>query len=142
VTRLLAALLLTAGLGQATLAQAAPLAPAEAGVATNSVPGALKVGANADTGVDVYLGVRNGKPVYAGISNNVEARAAQHGARFDGLRQITGQSVTRGEARAIEEALIVRNPGFENLRHSISPTQPYYDEAVEWGEAWLKANGY
>jgi hypothetical protein len=38
--------------------------------------------------------------------------------------------------------LIVRNPGFENIRHSISPTHPYYDEALQWGEAWLKANGH
>jgi hypothetical protein len=49
--------------------------------------------------------------------------------------------VTRGEARAIKEALIVRNPGFGNMRHSISPTHPWYRQAVEWGEAWLKGNG-
>jgi hypothetical protein len=35
-------------------------------------------------------------------------------------------SVTRGEARAIEKARIVRNPGFENGINSISPTHGYY----------------
>jgi len=38
-------------------------------------------------------------------------------------------------------ALINRNPGFDNIRNSISPNHSWYGEAVEWGEAWLKANG-
>lgn len=111
------------------------------GLAPQTVPEALTIGRNAERGVDVYLGVRGGKPVYAGITNSVETRAVQHGARFDQLSQITTQSVTRGEARAIEQALIVRNPGFENAINSISPRHPWYQQAVDWGESWLQGMG-
>ena len=45
-------------------------------------------------------------------------------------------------ARAIEQALIERNPGFENAINSISQRHSYYGSAVDWGEAWLQANGY
>lgn len=34
------------------------------------------------------------------------------------------------------------NPGFENKINSISPTHIYYNDAVEWGEAWLRGNGF
>jgi hypothetical protein len=39
-------------------------------------------------------------------------------------------------------ALINRNPGFEIIRNSISPNHSWYGQAVEWGEAWLKGNGF
>jgi hypothetical protein len=99
-------------------------------------------GKNADAGVDVYVGVRNGQAVYCGISCNLTTRAAQHGSRFDALDALTTSSITRGEARAIEQAVIVRNPGFENVRNSISPTHSWYQQAVDWGEAWLKTHGF
>ena len=41
-----------------------------------------------------------------------------------------------------EEALILRNPGFENKIHSISPKHSYYEDAVDWGNAWLRQNGF
>ena len=63
-------------------------------------------------------------------------------------------NLQRGKARAIEEALIVRgcgrdlsrckdvaDPVLTNRIHSISPTHPYYQEALDWGEDWLKVNG-
>lgn len=96
----------------------------------------------------VYLGVRDGKPVYTGITNDLARRQAQHGERFV-LQQLTSEPLTRGQARAIEQALIERAGGtapkggsFQNLRNSISPTHGYYGQAVDWGEAWLRANGY
>jgi hypothetical protein len=89
----------------------------------------------------VYFGVRNGERVYVGITNNIARRQTEHGARFV-LERVTQSPVTRGEARAIEQALINRNPGFENIRNSISPNHSWYGEAVEWGEAWLKAARY
>jgi hypothetical protein len=52
----------------------------------------------------------------------------------------TGAGLTRGEARAVEQALIDRNKG-QNLINSISRSQPYYDDAVAWGEQWLKGIG-
>jgi RHS repeat-associated protein len=110
-----------------------------ANAGAHALPKALSGGA-ADT--YVYFGSRNGKNVYTGITNNVGRRTSQHGDRFDGLRQITDAPVTRGQARSIEQALIVRNPGFQNVRNSISPNHAYYDDAVSWGESWLKQNGF
>ncbi|MFT3874095.1 MAG: hypothetical protein QM714_15870 [Nocardioides sp.] len=103
-----------------------------------TLPKALSGGA-ADT--YVYLGANNGKNVYVGITNNLARRQGEHGARF-ALDPITSAPVTRGQARAIEQALIVRNPGFQNVRNSISPNHAYYDDAVSWGESWLKQNGF
>jgi hypothetical protein len=104
-----------------------------------ALPKALQGG---PANVHVYYGVRNGQGrVYSGISNDVARRQAQHGDRFV-LEPITTEGVTRGQARAIEEALIVRNPGFENIRHSISPKHAYYQDAVDWGNAWLRAHGH
>lgn len=111
------------------------------GVAANALPEALTISKNAEAGVHVYTGVRNGKDVYAGITNNLMRRQLQHGDRFV-LQQVTEEGVTRGEARAIEQALIVRNPGFENKINSISPNQPYYQQAVDWGESWLQGHGF
>jgi hypothetical protein len=108
--------------------------------ASSALPEALTLGRNAETGVDVYTGVRGGKDVYVGITNNLERRAAQHGDRFV-LQQLTRTSVTRGEARAIEQAMLARNPGFENAINSISPSHPWYQQAVDWGETWLQNAG-
>lgn len=78
--------------------------------------------------------------MYARITNNVARRQAEHGSRFV-LDPITSSPVTRGQARAIEQALIERNPGFWNKINSISPKHSWYQSAVDWGEAWLRANG-
>ena len=120
---------------------AAERAAAHAGDAAHLLPEALTVGHNAEEGVHVYQGYRDGENVYSGITNNFERRQAQHGDRFT-MEQLTGEEgLTRGEARAVEQALIVRNKG-ENKINSISPNQPYYQQAVDWGEAWLQAHGY
>ena len=109
--------------------------------ASRTLPDALRIGRNAEQGVDVYIGIKNGEEVYAGISNNWVRRAAQHGIRFDDVARLTSSPVTRGEARAIEEALILRNQG-QNIRHSISPSHAYYSDAVAWGESWLRNSGF
>jgi RHS repeat-associated protein len=88
----------------------------------------------------VYLGARNGETVYCGISCNVAARQIQHGTRFD--IQSISPMMPRGQARAIEQAMIVRNPQFENIRNSISPSHAYYNDVVRWGENWLQENGH
>jgi RHS repeat-associated protein len=88
----------------------------------------------------VYLGYRDGQAVYCGISCNVAQRQIQHGSKYQ-LDPIT-QSLTRGQSRAIEQAMILRNPQFENIRNSISPSHEYYDDVVRWGENWLQANGH
>lgn len=78
--------------------------------------------------------------MYARITNDLGRRQIQHGDRFI-LQQVTSATVTRGQARAIEQALIERNPGFGNKINSISPKHSWYQSAVDWGEAWLRANG-
>src|SRR5690606_37972153 len=65
----------------------------------------------------VYLGYRDGKAVYCGISCNVARRDAQHGTRFKA--EAFTQMMPRGQARAIEQAMILRNPQFDNMRNSI-----------------------
>lgn len=89
-------------------------------VAANALPALPKAlsGGAADT--YVYFGTRGGKNVYTGITNNLTRRGAQHGERFDQLVRVTNEPVTRGQARSIEQALIARNPGFENKINSIS----------------------
>jgi RHS repeat-associated protein len=86
----------------------------------------------------VYRGLRDETPVYVGITNNPAGRQLQHGDRF--LIDPFGGPITRGQARAIEQAEILRNPQFENIRNSISPLHGFYADVVGWGEAWLKAN--
>lgn len=104
------------------------------------LPDALSVGYNARPGVDVYLGIRAGEPVYVGITNDLARRFAEHSS-FEDLRQVTLGQVTCGQARAIEQALIIRHPGFENKINSISPTHSWYQQAVNWGEQWLRDMG-
>lgn len=88
----------------------------------------------------VYRGFHGEKPVYCGISCNVPQRRLQHGDRFD-IREMSPM-MPRGQARAIEQAMIVRNPQFENIRNSISPDHSYYNDVVRWGESWLQENGF
>lgn len=108
---------------------------------TCELPAALTVGRNADEGVHVYQGVFEGKPVYTGITNNVGRRTREHVHPFEGLEAITsGAGLTRGQARAVEQAIMARNPHYWNLRNSISPRHGYYNQAVRWGEQWLRSN--
>ena len=101
-----------------------------------SLPQALS-GGTVDT--YVYYGKKGGKPVYIGITNDLKSRQMEHGTRFR-LEPITKTPLIRGEARAIEQVLIKNNPGSENIRNSISPTHTWYNQAVEWGEQWLRNN--
>lgn len=91
--------------------------------------------------VHVYRGIdENGEIVYSGITNDLKRRAAQHGDRFTALDPVTTSPVSRGEARAIEQALILRSRG-QNQINAISPRHPYYDDAVKYGRAWLRDAG-
>lgn len=87
----------------------------------------------------VYQGVKGGEDIYVGITNNVVRRTSEHGTRFDELT-VMGSGLTRGEARAVEQAMIVSN-NYDNIINSISPKHSYYDDAVAWGQNWLKQNG-
>lgn len=86
--------------------------------------------------------------MYAGITNDMGRRQSEHGSRFV-LDQLTPEAgLTRGQARAVEEALLTRAGGtaseggvFQNVRHSISPRHSYHQDAVDWGEHWLQGQG-
>jgi hypothetical protein len=90
---------------------------------------------------DVYMGMRNGKPVYVGITKDIATRSCQHGDRFDYLAKITPSQLTRDQARGIEQSVMNKNPNFENVNNSISPNRSWYDEAVTWGSQWLSNHG-
>jgi predicted double-glycine peptidase len=89
----------------------------------------------------VYYGIKNEARAYVGITKDVTKRAIQHGARFERLKPITAHPVTRGQARAIEQAIINNSPNFTNIRNSISPIHSWHSNAVSWGQAWLRNNG-
>jgi RHS repeat-associated protein len=109
-------------------------------------PAALTVGNNARTGVSVYKGFdKAGEWIYSGITNNIVRRAAEHTGRFK-IAEIA-EGLTRGQARAVEQALIDANKARKaitrpaNAINSISQAHSYYDDAVQWGQWWLSKNG-
>ncbi|WP_440948224.1 DUF2341 domain-containing protein [Methanosarcina sp. T3] len=106
--------------------------------ASDNVPESLMAG---EANTYVYYGVRDGDNVYVGITNNLEIRKIQHQARFEELIALNDKPLTRKQARAVEQAEIVNNPAFENKINSISSSRDFYDEAVEWGQNWLKDHG-
>jgi hypothetical protein len=90
----------------------------------------------------VYLGFKGGKDVYVGITRQaINIRQAQHGAARFQLRQVTSYSLTRNQARAVEQALILRNPQYRNIINSISSKRPIYKGAVKWGDDFLDSMG-
>jgi hypothetical protein len=90
--------------------------------------------------VNVYIGTRNGKAVYVGVSNDTARRAAEHGESFV-LQSITNTPLTRNEARALEQLIIENNSQFENLRNSISPLRDIYDDALNWARDFASTSG-
>jgi hypothetical protein len=121
------------------LAGIAELVGKGAGNAINKVPASLMEG-SANT--RVYLGIIDGVQDYVGITKDIIKRQAQHGDRFDFLREITTEPVTRRQARAIEQAMKEASADFSNIINSISPKRDWYNDAVNWGNSWLKSNGY
>jgi hypothetical protein len=113
------------------------LFPANAGNAGASVSAKLLEG---DANTHVYLGMKDGKVVYAGITKDISARQTQHGDRFV-LQPLTTDPLIRNQARSIEQVLIEQNPHFENKINSISPSRTWYQDAIDWGSEWLQQNG-
>ena len=117
-----------------------PYYPANNGAesGSGSVPNSLLQG---DPNTRVYLGIIDGEPDYVGIAYDVERRQSQHGDRFDYLREITTEPLTRRQARAIEQAMIKNHPEYSNKINSISTKRDWYNDAVTWGKAWLREHG-
>lgn len=98
----------------------------------------------------VYIGSSTDDSGYVGITNNFLRRRTEHAgaSRTFAPEPIEGAvRLSRGEARAIEEACIVElglksdGGSLQNQIHSISPTVPYYDAAVAWGTEHLNEIG-
>ncbi len=106
---------------------------------TDAVPESLLQG---DANTRVYLGMKDGKRDYVGITTDIDRRQRQHGDRFDYLDEITTEPLTRRQARAIEQAMIENNEQFSNKINSIKDTREWYDDAKKWGEAWLREHGF
>lgn len=97
----------------------------------------------------VYVGRGPDGSGYVGITNDFARRSAEHrvaGREFV-PRELEGAgALTRGEARAIEQACIVRgrdtrtNPSHNKI-NSIDPKHPYYDDAVAFGSSRIQRQG-
>jgi predicted GIY-YIG superfamily endonuclease len=104
------------------------------------------------TNNSVYVNAPNGtnNPInYGGITNNPTRRIGEHAGRFDDITVLKGSGqLSRNQARAVEEAIIKNQGlkkaggGLDNAIHSISPKRAIYNDAVAWGEKWLKDNGH
>lgn len=110
------------------------------------LPAELVVPKSAPTNYVVYKGVSpDGTGTYVGITNDFDRRNRDHlrNGRAFSIEPIEGaRGLTRNEARAIEEFCISQGGAMlENQRHSIRPSLPYYNDALAFGEAYLKRNG-
>jgi predicted GIY-YIG superfamily endonuclease len=108
------------------------------------IPGGGEEEAGAKGGASVYRIIsKEGKTVYVGITNNLARRAAEHGV--SNLDEIA-RGLTRQQARAVEQALIVRarelGIKLENKINSISPTRSFYNEALAFGKKYLAEAGF
>jgi len=92
----------------------------------------------------VYLGVRNGNPVYVGITKqDLRSRRGQHnrnGKNFSDLLPITPK-LPRTLALAIETVIYISNPHFENKIHPIARANPIFDVAINRAATWMTRNG-
>ncbi len=113
--------------------------------ALGAMPALPKELAGGKADVVIYKGYDDtGKEVYAGITNDLNRRKKQHGDRFDPVK-ISDELLTRGQARSVEQALIVRaregGLNYQNKRNEISPKRDFFLDAVVWGETWLQQRG-
>ncbi len=108
------------------------------------IPGAksaLNALGKEEANVAVYTIEKEGKTVYAGITNDLERRAGEHGAD---LTKVVGGLTRSKEAKGVEQALIethglAKNGGtLLNKINSISPKNSIYKEAVQFGRQLLE----
>jgi RHS repeat-associated protein len=114
---------------------APPAGNGGAGGGAPDLPQALGAGRNADPGVSVF---QRADGQY-GTSVDPASRAADLG---QDVTTVPGtENLTRGEARAVQQALIERQGGGYSGNNAISPNHDYYGDSVSWGENWLQQNG-
>lgn len=77
-----------------------------------------------------------GSDVYVGIKNNMVRRQSEWRGTYD-ISRTTG-GLTRNQARAIEQVIIKNNPNYLNKINSISPSNPNYQQVIDWGTSYLE----
>jgi len=88
--------------------------------------------------VSVYKGFDStGKEVYTGITNDISRRQSQHGDRFNKLNPVT-DSLTRNQARSVEQNLIEKGTNYQNKINSMSKKNQFYDRAKNWVSKFFK----
>lgn len=92
----------------------------------------------------VYYGLKDGEAVYTGITKqDLGKRLSQHNYGLNGksLNYLEAQysSLTRNQARAIEQYLIENGPANAmNRIASIGSSNPHYSGALLWAERFIK----
>ncbi len=96
----------------------------------------------------VYIGYKDGRAVYVGVTNDLKTRLTKHISvgKIDRGDQITTTLLTKNQARTIEQNIINANSAIQsddwaNAINSISAERDIYDSAVKWGSDFMKANG-
>ncbi|MGC7560395.1 RHS repeat domain-containing protein [Pasteurella sp. PK-2025] len=83
--------------------------------------------------------------VYTGITNNFERRRKEHaGSKGDIQKLKNTGDLTRNQTRSVEQAIIhhreLNGIKGKNAINSISPKRAIYDDAIAWGEDWIRKN--
>ena len=88
----------------------------------------------------IYLATTRGEASYVGITNDPDARQAQHGERHHLHILNRHQPLTRIEVRAIEQTVINiarHSDRNQNIAESISAAHNYYADAIRFGSAFI-----
>jgi hypothetical protein len=87
---------------------------------------------------------------YVGITDDFPRRKYEHataGRAFTPVLIVGANGLSRGQARAIEEACIVElglkadGGALENQRHSIDPGLSFHGQAISWAQEFLRERG-
>ena len=88
----------------------------------------------------VYIGSVNNTPKYVGITKDIAQRSSQWKGVYS-IEEIAS-GLTRNQARSVEQSIInAQGMNFNNKINSIRYGRDVYDDAVKWGQSYLKNNG-
>lgn len=108
-----------------------------------TLPG-LTLPAALDGGIQdtyVYLGYNEAnEAIFVGITRDLDSAFLDQ--RFVGIREVSVTPLTRGQALAVQQAVLEVEPGLINELNAISPFVAHFDDSVSWGRAWLQLNGW
>jgi len=89
----------------------------------------------------VYLGYNEAnEAIFVGITRDLDSALLDQ--RFVGIREVSVTPLTRGQALAVQQAVLEVEPGLINELNAISPFVAHFDDSVSWGRAWLQLNGW